>query len=163
MSENDMKSKRKRFCTLYVMLGDAEEAAVKAGFDRERALDEAVACLRSSACRRSISELRKALGDGGSVISGLRRLAFGSCNDAVLLALSEDIPSAEALGSLDLFNVSEIKRIKGGSVEVKLFDRMKALEKLYELENAFDDRGRAAGLMEALTASAGEEGDLGDR
>lgn len=163
MSENDIKGKRKRFCTLYVVLGDAEEAAIKAGFEKEKALDEAVACLRSSACRRSISELRKALGDGGSVISGLRRLAFGSCNDAVLLALSEDVPSADMLGSLDLFNVSEIKRIKGGSVEVKLFDRMKALEKLYELENAFDDRGRSTGLIEALTASAREEGDLDDK
>ena len=37
---------------------------------------------------------------------------------------------------------------------------MKALEKLYELENAFSDRDRAASLIRAL--NAGEEGESPD-
>ena len=42
--------------------------------------------------------------------------------------------------------------MKGGGVEVKLFDRLKALEKLFELENAFSDRDKAASLIKALSA-----------
>jgi hypothetical protein len=34
---------------------------------------------------------------------------------------------------LELFNVSEIKRPKGGGIEIKFFDRMKALERLGEM------------------------------
>lgn len=164
MSERiDKEAKRRRFCYLYVTLGDPEEAAVRAGFDRENALGEAMKCLRSRFCRRIIAELRELTGDTGSVISGLRRLAFGSCNDAVQLAFSDELPSADVLGRLDLFNVSEIKRVRGGGVEVKVFDRIKALEKLYELETAFADLGRAEALINALTSHSGEEdADDGD-
>lgn len=157
MSERmDKEAKRKRFCYLYVTLGDPEEAAVRAGFDRENALGEAMKCLRRRSCRRTIAELRELTGDTGSVVSGLRRLAFGSCNDAVQLAFSDELPSDDVLGRLDLFNVSEIKRVRGG-VEVKVFDRIKALEKLYELETAFADLGRAEALINALTSRSGEE------
>lgn len=154
MSEKDIKAMRKRFCCLYAVLGDAEEAAVRAGFSREEALDEAAACLKNSACKRTVRELRKVLDDGDAVLSGLRRLAFGNCNDGVLLAFADELPPPETLEKLDLFNISEIKRVRGGGVEVKMFDRMKALEKLYELENLFADRSKASGLIEALTASA---------
>ncbi len=39
---------------------------------------------------------------------------------------------------MDLFNISEIKRKKGGDVEIKFFDRLKALEALEEL-SAFSE------------------------
>ena len=39
----------------------------------------------------------------------------------------------EYIEKLDLFNVSEIKRKKGGDVEIKFFDRLKALERLEEM------------------------------
>ena len=41
----------------------------------------------------------------------------------------------EGLPQLDLFNVSEIKRVKGGGMEIKFFDRIKALEKLSALDS----------------------------
>ena len=37
------------------------------------------------------------------------------------------------LENMDLFNISEIKKVKGGGVEIKFFDRIKALEKLENL------------------------------
>ena len=157
MSEKDIKEMRKKFCCLYAMLGDAEEAAVRAGFSREEALEKAAACLKAAACKRTVEELRKVFIDGEAVLSGLRRLAFGSCNDGVLLAFADELPPPETLEKLDLFNISEIKRVRGGGVEVKMFDRMKALEKLYELENIFADRSKASGLIEALAASAERE------
>lgn len=101
---------------------------------------------------------RELLSGSGEVITGLKRLAFGSCKDAAVLAFTEELPPPDVIERLDLFNVSEIKRVKGGGVEVKLFDRLKALEKLFELENSFSDRSSAAGLISALMS--GEEADV---
>jgi len=53
--------------------------------------------------------------------------------------------------------------VKGGGVEVKLFDRLKALEKLFELENSFTDRDKAAELIMALTATAEESDSVEDK
>ena len=162
MSEKEeLKAKRKRFCCLYAALGDPETAAVQAGFPREEALGAAMECLKSSPCRRLINEHRELLGGSGTVLAGLRRLAFGSCNDAVKLAFSDELPPQDVLDRLDLYNVSEIKRMRGGIVEVKVFDRIKALEKLYELEAALSDGEKAEALIRALT-SHGEEDDYAD-
>ena len=108
--------------------------------------------MKTEECRQLISQLRELLSDSGSVAAALKRLAFGSCSDAVYLVFADELPPPDVIGKLDLFNVSEIKRVKGGGVEVKLFDRLKALEKLFELENAFSDRDKAASLIKALSA-----------
>ena len=157
MPEKNLKSKRDAFCCYYTLLGNAEEAALKAGFDKENALAEAVKCLKAESCRKNIASLRENLSDNGNVTAALRRLAFGSCSDAVYLVFAEELPPPDVLGRLDLFNVSEMKRVKGGGIEIKLFDRLKALEKLYELENAFSNHDKAADLIKALSDSAEEE------
>ena len=54
------------------------------------------------------------------------------------------------LMKLDLFNVSELKRVKGGGVEVKFFDRQKALEKMMEYAGSADQRSAAKSLLNAL-------------
>ncbi len=157
------EKRKKLFCSCYAVLGDAEEAAVRAGYSKSNALAAAFECLGDRSCQQLISELKKLLSNGDTVKTGLRRLAFGSCRDAVKLAFSEEMPSEKLLDSLDLFNVSEIKRVKGGGVEIKLFDRLKALEKLCELENDSGSRDMAAGLMAALTASAeGKENEMNE-
>ena len=56
----------------------------------------------------------------------LAELAFGRANDCVRLAL-EDAPD---LGALDLSLLSEVKRNEKGTVEIKLIDRLRALEQL---------------------------------
>lgn len=66
---------------------------------------------------------------------GLRRLAFGEIKDAVKLLYAEDEEILTELPRLDLFNISEIKRPRGGGMEIKFFDRLKALEKLGELDS----------------------------
>ena len=156
MPDSDIKQKRKKFCCSYVLLGNVREAAISAGFPADTALMDGVECLESADCKRLISKLRLLLADSGSVISGLKRLAFGSCSDAVYLVFADELPPAEVISGLDLFNVSEIKRVKGGGVEVKLFDRQKALEKLFEFENTCSDKSCAESLIAALTKSAEE-------
>lgn len=160
MPDSNLKQKRKAFCCSYVLLGNVEEAAVRADFSRECALSEGVACLEFAECRRLIAKLRNTLADSGNVISGLKRLAFGSCTDAVYLVFADELPPSSVISNLDLFNVPEIKRVKGGGVEVKLFDRQKALEKLFEFENTCSDRGSAESLIEALTKNSEEAGSV---
>ena len=62
---------------------------------------------------------------------GYQRLAFGCISDAVCLLFSDEV-SREEIEKMDLFNISEIKRKKGGDIEIKFFDRLKALEKLQD-------------------------------
>ena len=59
----------------------------------------------------------------------LAELAFGKANDCVKLAL-EDTPS---LDKLDLSLLSEVKRNDKGTVEIKLIDRLRALEQLAQV------------------------------
>ncbi len=66
------------------------------------------------------------------ICDGYRQLAFGTVQDAVALLFAGEQEIAEKLSGYNLFNVSEIKRPKGGGMEIKFFDRLKALEKLWE-------------------------------
>lgn len=85
-------------------------------------------------------------------LAGLRRLAFGRINDA--LALLSDEQGEILTDRLDLFNVSEIKRPKGGGVEIKFFDRLEALERLAELEDRAAGASSADSFFSALQKSA---------
>ncbi len=91
--------------------------------------------------------------DAAMVTEGLRKLAFGEINDAVRLAFSDEMPSVQELQGMNLFNVSEIKRVKGGGVEIRIFDRLKALERLYDYAHAGENGAAAASLLEALTGA----------
>ena len=64
----------------------------------------------------------------------LAELAFGKANDCVRLALEDD-PS---LGKLDLSLLSEVKRNDKGTVEIKLIDRLRALEQLAQVAQEND-------------------------
>ena len=59
----------------------------------------------------------------------LAAMAFGRANDCARLAL-EDAPP---LDQLDLTLLQEIRRGTGGSIEVRLVDRLRALELLLSL------------------------------
>ena len=79
----------------------------------------------------------------------LAELAYGRANDCATLVLD---PGADA-GKLDLSLLSEVKRSDKGAVEVKLLDRLKALEML----TALTEEG-GEGLEEFLRALNREEG-----
>ena len=55
---------------------------------------------------------------------GLSELAFGSCSDAIKLLFMSDEEIMQRLPKLKLINISEIKRPKGGGMEIKFFDRI---------------------------------------
>ncbi len=91
------------------------------------------------------------------VLEGYEKIAFGSIADSVRLLFCEDI-SYRALKNLDLFSVSEIKRAKGGAMEIKFFDRLKALECMenYSMTNSLNPNFYKA-LLDGAKALGGDE------
>ena len=82
--------------------------------------------------------------------SRLAELAFGRANDCVKLVL-EDSPQVDAL---DLSLLSEVKRSDRGAVEVKLIDRLRALEALSGMVG--HEEGEMKAFLQALRG--GEDG-----
>lgn len=151
-----LKGKRAKFCRWYLALGNAREAALKAGCPPETAADDGLEMLRSGYCRRMLAQLAQEppLSAQALVSAGLQRLAFGDANDAVRLVFAENL-SDETLQGLDLFHVTSIKCDKNG-VEVKLADRLAAMQKLLECAGNADHAAAAAALFGALQGAAGE-------
>ena len=103
-------------------------------------------------------------GNGGSLKNRIRKgqirredvtrrlaeLAFGRPNDCVRLALDE----VADLEELDLSLLSEIKRSEKGMVEVKLIDRLRALEQL--AASAGEDKSEMEAFLNALRPAAEE-------
>lgn len=138
MKDKELTQKENLFCTYYSINRSPAEAATKAGYNimPERT---AMKLLRRENIKKRIASLSK---DNrvskNEVEAGLRRIAFGAVVDAVKLAFSEDF-DIEEVKNMDLFAISEIKVTKGKGVEIKFFDRIKALEKLSLLVREDDD------------------------
>lgn len=130
-----------------------------AGCEKSCAIEWGIDVLRKKKYSRLTSQLRMIFASEArsQVMAGLERLAFGDTRDAALLVLREEPPTQEEIMKLDLFNVSEIKRVKGGGVEVKLFDRQKALEKMMEYAANTDQRAAAKSILNALAGADEDE------
>lgn len=102
--------------------------------------------------RAEIAKIEKEKRNISSVERGLMRLAFGSVADAMKLMLCEETMTAQEIEKLDLFNVSDIKRPKGGGLEIKFFDRIKALERLEKLGGA--EESSQSSFIKALSEGA---------
>lgn len=127
--QKKLSPRERNFCAAYLYFGNACEAAESSGFDVPEKTG-AVLLARNDICTEieRLFERKLSLTDK-SVVSGYERLAFGSVEGAVRLLFADD-PLAELENGCSLFNVAEIKRPKEGALEIKFFDRIKALEKL---------------------------------
>jgi len=79
----------------------------------------------------------------------LAELAFGKANDCVKLALEENL----CLEELDLSLLSEVKRNDKGTVEIKLIDRLRALEQLALV--AQEEKTELESFLQALQGGEG--------
>ena len=147
-----LTSRETLFCRFYASCRNGREAAYRAGYTvcpeisakkllSQKRIREEIAALDNEQ-NASLEEVR----------AGLRRVAFASCADAVRLLLAEPDETLD-IESLDLFAVSEIKRPKTGGMEIKFFDRIKALEKLGELSDR-EQNDAARPFYDALEKSA---------
>ena len=84
------------------------------------------------------------------VVRRMAELAFGRANDCVRLALEDEPP----LDKLDLSLLSEVKRNEKGTVEIKLIDRLRALE---QLAQAAGNKGEDVESFLQALQGAGED------
>ena len=157
---NTLSQKQLAFCRAFVRTRSPREASVAAGFllFPEKAAEK---LLSAKPVQAKIQELEQSLSvQRAELIAGYRRLAFGSVADAVRLLQQTDQDAPPDPDTLDLFTVSEIKRPKGGGLEIKFFDRQKALDRLAELQETAEDC--ALPFYKALERSAAAIGKNGD-
>ena len=153
MNENKLTKKELDFCRWYAILRNPKEAALKSGYT---VLPEyrGINLLSKKHIASKIKELEiENQTDSNLVSAGLSRLAFGSISDAVKLILSATSDNPPQPDTLDLFNVSEIKFTNGKGMEIKFFDRLKALEQLSKLSESTLNSS-ALSFYEALERSA---------
>lgn len=140
---------QRRFCAVFLRTMDPEQAAEAAG------REDGFAALALKSVRRRLENMRGAAAGELRREDALRRLAqlaFGRANDAVRLALAPKEVDPE---TLDLSAVAEIKVTDKGGVEVKLVDRVRALETLCGLLGE-SGGGGAEELYRALEDAAGQ-------
>lgn len=138
------------FCRRYLQCLDPEQAAERAG------CGDGFSLLELKNVRKRLDRMRES--SAGQIrredaVRRLAQLAFGRVNDAARLALH----SADAdIAALDLSAVAELKVTDKGGVEIKLIDRVRALETLCRLmEGTAESTGE---LCQALADAACEGG-----
>lgn len=162
----ELTNRERRFCEVYALGGDANTAALTAGYDMpEKA---GVSLLSRDDINAEVSRLyeKRLRNARQKAYAGYERIAFGSVNDAVRLLFAGDAFGADG-EEYDLFNVAEIKRPKEGALEIKFFDRLKALEKLEQYGR--DEENGSSDFYKALVSGIGNlksaensDGDGGD-
>lgn len=144
-----------KFCCAYLRTMDPERAAAEAE------QQNGFAFLERKTTQARLEKMRS--GAAGQIrredaVRRLAQLAFGRANDAVRLALRPEEVDPE---TLDLSAVAEFKVTDKG-VEVKLTDRVRALETLFNLLESEEDSGMEA-LCRTLEEASGQmEGIWGD-
>ena len=141
--DNKETALKRRFAGAWLRCFDADAAAAQVG------RTDGVRLLTTNGVQEEIA-LQRGQCDvcRADVVRRLAQLAFGRANDCVKLVLLD----APDLDALDLSLLAEVKRNDKGTVEVKLIDRIRALERLLE---AGGD-GEEAGAFFAAAAGDGE-------
>lgn len=85
------------------------------------------------------------------VIEGFSRLAEANISDVIKLIFAEKVNTA-SVGKMDLHAVASIKKVKDG-VEIGLYNRFEALEKLLEISG---ERDTAEDFLRALSGTSPE-------
>ena len=141
------------------MSQNPKEAAIKAGYSSSSAEKTAQQLLY----RLDINEKKKKIKTDlkkdqiiSLAITALKRLIFYRPNDVLILALKSQELSENQIENLDLFQISEIKKLKDGGFEFKFTDRIKAIECLISLLDKMDDDSGAENFFKALALEDGE-------
>lgn len=128
--KKNLTEKESLFCYHYISTGNVREAATLAGYDKDPE-KRGMKLLSRGYIKNEVDRLynEKKRNMSYKAYMGYERLAFGSVADAIRLLYADKL-DRESLEGMDLFGISEIKRPKEGAMEIKFFDRLRALEKL---------------------------------
>lgn len=141
MKKETLNEKEKLFCRYISEHRTPREAAALAGYKNPKKTG------RQLISKQRISEYAKGLPvlppGMQEVADGLRRIAFGGIADVIRLLTAEEIKDLDP-ESLDLVMISELKFQRGGGIEVKLQDRVKALEKLQQIAASTSEESQSS-------------------
>lgn len=136
--KNGLKPKEKLFCIYFCQYRSGVTAASLAGYPFAKITSAKL--LVKKEIQNEIERISKVnIVTPEEIQSGYRLLAFGDCSDAFRLLFCDEAPDAAKLEGMNLLNISEIKRPKNGGIEIKFFDRLKALEHLAEISAVSKD------------------------
>lgn len=150
MKTKKLTKKEKLFCYCFAMCANAREAASRSGYASPE--KTSIKLLSRKEISDEISRIHLQKTEKSEIICGLKRLAFGSVADALKLILSDGSENFD-IERMDFFNIAEIKKPKGGGIEIKFFDRFKAMEKLSCICDS-DDGDSSMPFYEAIKKSA---------
>ena len=155
--EKPLTRQEELFCLYSAARYSPKEAAARAGYKNPetaglRLLSRPHIAERVGAlCQKHI--------DRKEIEAALRRLAFGGIGDVIRLITAPDVAELE-FDKMDLLQISELKYSKN-CVEVKLYDRIKALQALVQLAETAAEGGEG-GFFEALNKTAGRLGEANE-
>ncbi|MDO4731203.1 MAG: terminase small subunit [Clostridia bacterium] len=152
-SEDDVLSEKEMlFCRYFIKDFDFKQAAVNAGYKNtpEKA---GIKLIKKSKIQKEIKRLReeKIKDSRDNIQSGYERLAYGRVSDCIKLLFSQSADSDD-FDNMDFFNIAEVKKLKDGAMEIKFFDRFKALDRLNELDER--ELSETPSIYKALQKSA---------
>lgn len=157
---NQISKKQDRFCQEYMIDFNGTQAAIRAGYSKKTANEQAAQLLAKLSIKTRVKELQDELAKKTSltaqmVIDELRKVGFANIKD--YLDDSNDVKSLLSIDEQKAAAVSSIKiteqqygETTTRSTSFKLHDKISALEKL----------GRHLGIFEADNAQTGLGGAI---
>lgn len=152
-----MTVKEKLFCKFYLAYQNPTEAAIKAGYAKLNAQKKAHKLLTKPEIQNELQKLKKEIDNNQLIhwaIIILKRILFCAPNDTISLALKQDNLDDQQIEKLNLFQISELKKLKDGTLEIKFIDKIKAIACLIDIANNFKNSDTANNLLSALTTSS---------
>ena len=142
------------FCEIYCKNNlNAKKAAVKAGFS-EKSYEKILA---KPEIKNYINNFKVELEREKifkTAIFNLNKIIETKVNDVIVLAANFETITKKEIEKLNLFQLAEIKKLKDGSFEFKLIDKIKAIETLtalLEKLNVKENKTQINEFLDALT------------
>lgn len=153
-NQRTLTDKQEMFCQRYTTHWNATRAAKEAGYSDHTAMEQGYQLLRIPSVKKRIQELSEhALSEIGvtreRILLELSRIAFGDMRDlatwnesGVRFKPSDELDEQQ---SAAIAEVTESVTESGGTLKIKRFDKVKALELLGRYQKLFADRVEHSG------------------
>lgn len=152
--EKILSEKEILFCRHYHNCLNPKESAIKAGYPAEKAEKIAEKLLYkkeiSSFLNKIESQIEKDRISKLAIVA-LKRMILYRPNDTIKLLHQFENISKEEIEKLDLFHISELKKLKDGSFEFKFIDRIKAIETLTQILEKTENNMQTSNFLKALS------------
>lgn len=170
----NLNERQKRFCDEYLIDLNATQAAIRAGYSEKTAYRIGADLLQKTSVseyldKRRKAQIRRTEINQDMVVTELARIALANGTDfatvgkrnRVTLTPTDDLPPEKRAA------VASVKKGKGGVIEIKTYDKVKALELLGRHLGLFDgrggqDAGKENNLLQAIVDGAQEDLDTDD-